>query len=146
MTILQTIIDMKLLLRLRTGSHLYGLNHKDSDEDWLEIWDKCKPSQSFINNQDITRWNLSMFMRVADKGGHNALEVLMARHSWCDVDLLKDFRESYIASGWVCMPKFQSAMKTLESRGDQKGIERSAMLSSWLDQIFETGRFNPHND
>ena len=135
---------MELLLRLRTGSHLYHLNHKNSDEDWLEVYDKCRPSQSLVDNQDITRWPLSMFMRVVDKGGHNGLEAMFSAPDWPETDLLADLRASYYADPYRSEVRISKAAGTLRAMGTAKGEQRAQMLESFIEQIWETGRFNPH--
>lgn len=134
----------KLLLKLRTGSHLYKLATPTSDEDWLEVYDKCTPSQSLVNNQDVTRWPLSMFMRVVDKGGHNGLEALFSSPSWPEYDLLASMRASYYADPYRAEVRMYKAAETLRARAGAKGAMRARMLEDFVAQIWETGRFNPH--
>ena len=134
---------MVLLMRLVTGSKLYGLNHSTSDTDITEIYDHCKPSQTVTATVDIKRWPLSMLMRVADKGGHNGCELMMVDHAWCDVDLLAAFRASYICNPYLCQVRFAKAAETYAGQDTAKGRLRAAMLADWSRQIWETGRFNP---
>lgn len=136
---------MVLLIRMVTGSRLTGLSGPHSDTDVIEIHDHIKPQQNKVGDLDITRWPLSMFMKTADKGSHNALEVMMADSEWCEIDLIKDFRLSYRANPYLCNLRFTKAASNYLKRGDIKGRQRSAMLLYWLDQIWANGRFDPHN-
>src|SRR5699024_12030470 len=65
-------IFVMLLLRMRTGSHLYGTNHAGSDEDFCEVYDrlpgKRQAAQTIDGDQDTTRLGLGELMRQADKG------------------------------------------------------------------------------
>lgn len=137
---------MTLLMRIITGSYLYGVAVPGkSDVDVKEIYDYCKPSREMLDgNVELVRWPLNMLMKVADRGGHNGLELLMVAPDWPEVDLLRDFRLGHRTNYYLCLPRFRSAQKTLEARQDEKGFMRSQMLEDWLQQIGRTGRFNPH--
>lgn len=138
---------MVVLLRVLQGSRLYGTNKPDSDYDYYEIVDKGKPYHRAHHptEGDITRWPLSMFLRFADKGGHNALQMMFADHEWCEIDLIKDFREAYRTNIWVCYARFEKVRQTYADRGDDKGRRYAIMFEQWMNQIAETGRFDPHN-
>jgi len=49
---------MVLLLRMRSGSHLYGTNTSASDEDWFEVYDRLpgrrQSAQKIAGDQDVT--------------------------------------------------------------------------------------------
>lgn len=138
---------MVLLFRMLGGSHLYGTNHQGSDYDWYEIVDQGKPFHRAHDpvHGDITRWPLSMLMKIADKGGHNALQMMFADPEWCEVDLIKDLRLSYRTNIWVCEKRFTAVRDSYQERGDVKGLRYAEMFDRWMQQIKDTGRFDPHN-
>ena len=113
---------MTLLLRTLTGSRLYGTNRPDSDYDWYEVHDHCKPFHSANGpSGDVTRWPLSLFMKIADKGGHNALDLMFSPVGWPEVDLLIDLRMSYVADPWRAYPRFLKTIESFKSQGTVKG-------------------------
>jgi len=76
---------MKEIIKARVGSHLYGLNTEDSDEDFLGVF--IRPTReilSFFNNKetyvtkdpDTTYHELKKFMWLAAKGNPTVLELL----------------------------------------------------------------------
>ena len=134
-----------LLLRMVAGSRLYGTHHANSDWDIYEIVDLGKPFHRAHDPEfgDITRWNLSMLMRIAAKGGHNALDVLFAPKGWPEVDLIEDLRLSYRADPWACWPRFHKTIESVLTRGDDKGRLHAQRLEDNLNSIMETGRYNP---
>lgn len=135
---------MTLLLRMIAGSRLYGTNRVDSDYDWYEIYDHCKPFHSAHGpDGDITRWPLSMFMKIADKGGHNALDLMFASHDWCEVDLLKNFRNSYYANPYNCYHRFNSTINALLEQDTNKSRLHAERMRDNLDDIMKFGRYNP---
>ena len=134
---------MVLLIRMVTGSRLTGLSGPHSDTDVIEIHDHIKPQQNKVGDLDITRWPLSMFMKTADKGSHNALEVMFAAPDWPDVDLLSALRASYIANPYLVNLRFSKAAETYLGQGTNKGWLRAQMLLDWSEQVNFSGRFNP---
>ena len=138
---------MTVLLRVLQGSRMYGVNKPDADYDWYEIVDQGKPFHRAHDPEhgDITRWPLSMFMRIADKGGHNALQMMFADPEWVEIDLIRDMRLAYRTNLWICYSRFMKVRKTYSNRGDAKGDRYAIMFEQWLEQIGRTGRFDPHN-
>lgn len=134
---------MLLLMRVLTGSRLYGTHRPDSDWDYYEIYDKINSYHKVIDGNDVQQWSLSMLMRVADKGGHNALDVLFAPDGWPEVDLLREMRLSYRANPALCTPRFRATQKSFLERGDEKGRLHAERLESNLSDIMSTGRYNP---
>ena len=134
---------MVLLMRTVIGSRHYGLASPSSDIDIIEIHDYIRPQQNKSGNEDVTKWPLSMFMKIADKGSHNALEVMFAAPGWPQVDLLADLRASYYANPYLVGLRFTKAAETYLTHGTEKGRLRSMMLIDWIEQVSYTGRFNP---
>lgn len=76
---------MKTILKARVGSHLYGLNHENSDEDFLGVM--VRPTDEilgFFNNEetyvthnpDCTLHEVKKFINLAAKGNPTVLELL----------------------------------------------------------------------
>ena len=76
---------MKVIMKARVGSHLYGLNTEHSDEDFLGVF--IRPTRevlSFFHNEetyvtkepDTTLHELKKFMYLAAKGNPTILELL----------------------------------------------------------------------
>lgn len=69
------------------GSHLYGLNHADSDRDIFEVvHGNQKARQGFYEDgTDYTRIGLDAFIRYAKEGSHQSLEALFSNEKvWHD--------------------------------------------------------------
>lgn len=77
--------SLKVILKARVGSHLYGLNTEHSDEDFLGVFIRpTKEVLSFFHNEetyvtkepDCTYHELKKFMYLAAKGNPTVLELL----------------------------------------------------------------------
>lgn len=134
---------MTLLLRMLTGSRLYGTHTDNSDYDWYEIHDKIKPQHVIVDGQDVQRWPLSLFMSVAAKGGHNALDLMFASPEHPVVDLLWPLRASYRANPYECEKRFLKTVESMLARGDDKGQMHAERLLDNLSSIWQYGRYNP---
>lgn len=134
---------MTLLLRVLTGSRLYGTHHENSDWDWYEVHDKIKAQHVIVNGQDVQRWPLSLFVSVAAKGGHNALDLMFCPSGWPEVDLLGDFRSSYYAEPRQARKRFLATIEAMHERGDEKSKMHALRMQDNLDSIELTGRYNP---
>lgn len=137
---------MTLLLRMVTGSRLYGTHRPDSDWDRYEIHDKIKASHKLggvRNDQDVMQWSLSLFMKVAAKGGHNALDLMFADPGWPEVDLIPDLRASFVADPYNAHVRFSRTIQSYLDKGTPKGLMNAQRLSDNLDSIWKTGRYNP---
>src|SRR5699024_3000244 len=91
-------MDM-VLLRMRSGSHLYGTNTAVSDEDWFEVHDRLpgrrQSAQKIVGDQDVTSVGLSEFVRQAEKGVPQALEAMFTPDDWPEVDLISAYRRAW---------------------------------------------------
>jgi len=76
--------DTRLILKTYAGSHSYGTNTKDSDEDFRGT---CIPPESYLlgldtfeqkeqNNPDLVIFSLEKFVRLALQNNPNILDVL----------------------------------------------------------------------
>jgi predicted nucleotidyltransferase len=77
---------MKVILKARVGSHLYGLETPESDEDFLGIYvaPTCnvlslhsKPKETLVTKEpDCTLHEVEKYMRLATQGNPTILELL----------------------------------------------------------------------
>jgi hypothetical protein len=101
---------MNIILKARVGSHLYGLNTEDSDEDYCGIFVRpLKELLGFGNeeetyvykNPDTTYHELKKYMRLAAKGNPTLLELLFCPSyaiSSPGGDLLINNREAFLSN------------------------------------------------
>ena len=138
----------KLIFRTLHGSHLYGFNHADSDEDWYEVYEgkSRKLHQETDGKLDIVRGTIEGFMIRAASGSHQSAEALFSREkAWAPGmeekwgPLLDNFRiagEAYA--------KYERTIKKF-CYGDFKKRQHACRLAMnlWEMRVSWSGRFNP---
>lgn len=134
---------MVLLLKMLTGSRLYGTARPDSDYDWYEVYDHIKPQHKIVDGDDVQRWPLSLFMKISDKGGHNALDLMFADRGWPVVDLLWPLRASYVANPYLTEVRHMATVQAMRERGDDKSLMHAQRLLDNLSSVWQSGRYNP---
>lgn len=101
---------MKVIMKARVGSHLYGLNHENSDEDFLGVM--VRPTEEilgFFNNEDTyvthdpdcTYHEVKKFMNLAAKGNPTLLELLFVPeylHMTYEGAILVAHREMFLSN------------------------------------------------
>lgn len=135
-----------VLFKTMHGSHLYGLNHAGSDEDWFVVVTK-EPyrrvryaKQSIVDDQDTTTVDFGTFMEGCRKGVPQYLEAMMSQSP--TVDLIGPLRAGFVASTGV----YDTYLRTIKSMAltDEFKSKRHALrLALNLRSIRATGRFNP---
>ena len=126
-----------ILMRLRVGSHLYGTNRPDSDEDWYEIHTEGKPKQVIQGDVDLVTIGLGYFVQQANKGVPQALEVMFAPVGWPEIDLIKDFRLGYRPNTANVINTYQRTIRS------ERMTKHAARLERDLQNFIKYGRFNP---
>jgi len=76
------------ILRIRVGSHLYGINRPESDEDFMSIWipstsqliglTQIKQQDTKENLKEEVKYPINLFFRHCLKNNPNMLEILFA--------------------------------------------------------------------
>jgi predicted nucleotidyltransferase len=104
---------MKIILKARVGSHLYGLETPESDEDFLGVyvaptWDvlslHSKPQETIVSKDpDTTMHELEKYMRLAAQGNPTVLELLFCpTYEVCDYyaggEMLLEGREYFLSN------------------------------------------------
>lgn len=72
------------LLRTIHGSHLYGMAHQDSDEDWYIVRLDGKSRQKVVDGVDTNVVTLEQFLKSIDKGVPQAVEALFSPYAEVD--------------------------------------------------------------
>ena len=138
-----------LLLRLLVGSHLYGTAHEESDFDWYEVHDTAPTrrggaSQTISGDQDVLRIGLSAFMRQADSGVPQALEVMFAPADWPEVDVIRDMRVRWFPDTARAANTYERTIKSFETlKVTEKRLTHAKRLAYNRDELIRTGRFDP---
>lgn len=139
-----------LLLRMRTGSHLYGTNHAGSDEDFCEVYDRLpgrrQAAQTIDGGQDTTRLGLGELMRQADKGVPQALEVMFAPPRWPDVDRIAALRASWRPGIGNVRRTYSRTIRAFAASSDPKSLRHARRLQYQLDQMLAWGSFDPRDN
>lgn len=135
-----------VLFKTIHGSHLYGLSHADSDQDWFVVVTK-EPyrriryaKQSIVDDLDTTTVDLGTFMEGCRKGVPQYLEAMMSQSP--TVDLLGPLRAGYRASTGV-YDTYLRTIKSMALEDNFKQKRHALRLAINLNEICATGRFNP---
>lgn len=139
---------MTVLFRTRHGSHLYGLAHAGSDEDWYTViakrggMRKRDARQTIMNGLDSTVVDLSTFMHNCDMGVPQALEAMFSTEA--EIDLLTDMRASYRINTANMVGTYKRTIKNfLLDDPTYKKRRHALRLFMNLSTALETGRFDP---
>ncbi len=152
-------LDAHSVLLCRGGSHLYGLNHADSDEDFYRVvpdehfWkavgnfpsgnQKVLARQTIIDGIDQMLVSEKTFHRFCYEGAPQALETMFAQEPI--IDKLEAFRHSYF--GGLNMEhmcgRYTRTIKAF-AYGNFKKRRHALRMSFNLSEAMATGgRFNP---
>lgn len=139
---------MRLLFSTVHGSHLYGLNHAESDNDYFEVYANVPGRskhrwayQTVKGGLDVTQMNLSTWLFYCQEGAHQSLEAMF---SPCPMlDTLTEFRNSYRLNTRTFVPRYLDTAYAF-SRFAELKKQRHALRLLWaLQDGVEYGRFDP---
>lgn len=131
------------------GSHLYGLNHAGSDEDYYSIVygdgnrsnaARNKTKQTIINGIDTVKVSLNHFMQLARDGSHQALEAMFSEKTYGDS--LEGLRKNYYV-GTEIFSIYERTIRNFALSNDFKRRRHGLRLMLNLNEMVERGRFNP---
>lgn len=140
-------MEYEVLFKTRHGSHLYGLNHADSDEDFYTVVDRPRGArykwakQSIHNGEDSLRVDLPTWLRWCDKGVPQALEAMFAPEPL--VDKLGPLRMAYRAGGEV-RSTYTRTIRNFVEADDFKRRRHAVRLGYDLRDLMRYGRFDPY--
>lgn len=130
-----------LLFETVHGSHLYGTAHADSDLDIYQVYEgKFKTKQTIVDGIDRTEISLSNFMLQAGRGMPQALEAMFSQSA--SVDEISAIRRGFRPNLWLSADVYTRTIRNF-ARGELKQRRHAARLVFNLNDLWESGRFNP---
>jgi len=141
---------MEVLFRTRHGSHLYGLAHAESDEDWFTVVAKKDgttahtrkkyATHSVVDGLDSVVVDFGTWLVGCEKGVPQFLEAMFSQQP--EVDRIANFRASFRVGTGV----YQTYLRTIKSFAMEdtfKHKRHALRLALNMNSIRGTGRFNP---
>lgn len=141
---------MDLLITVH-GSHLYGLNHAQSDVDTVIIRDSIaqeighrqrKAIVTHTPENDLSIFSLSSMMRLADKGIPRMLEVMYSPVA--TVDLIKDMRMGYHAGEAALINGYRFSIQSFNKFNFKRRRHMLREIVNLNEALDKNGRFNPY--
>ena len=135
-----------LLLRSVAGSRLYGTFTENSDFDFFEVHDRIRPRQrKLADGTDTIKMPLSQWLRLCEKGTHQALDAMWCPPELTEVDRLGvAFRFSYRVDPWrVHDQLIRTAVALESSRNSEKRDKHALRLRYLAGRVLETGQYDP---
>lgn len=137
----------QVLFKTVHGSHLYGLAHAGSDEDYFVVIAKESShrrkryaTQNIVNGVDTTTVDLGTFLVGCQKGVPQYLEAMMSQVP--EVDLIAPLRAGFVASSGV-YDTYLRTMKSLALQDTFKEKRHALRLAINMRDLRLSGRFNP---
>ena len=146
-------MESKTLLLTIHGSHLYGLSHAKSDEDFYRVIDsipeknehghvkKRNGHQSVENNLDDTVFDLKTFMIHAYDGVPQALEAMYSPVA--TIDVLGAYRAGFRVSVQSMSAKYIHAIEKFSQFSFKRRRHALRYALNLQEAISNNGRFNP---
>jgi predicted nucleotidyltransferase len=137
----------ELLLRVLSGSRMYGLQHEESDYDYMEVygWDKQKPKHTVTPTLDTLKVSFSDFLRHANNGSPKFVEAMFAAKP--EFSTLEHLRKAWRPSLPACRHTYHSMTKSLWLEGVEtdnvKKRRHAVRLQLNLWDLEDFGRFKP---
>lgn len=139
-------MEYEVLFKTRHGSHLYGLNHAHSDEDFYTVVRRPKgkrykwAKQVISDNEDSMMVEFPTWLRWCDKGVPQALEAMFAPNPL--VDKLGPLRAGYRAGG-EARRTYARTIRNFVEADEFKRRRHAVRLAYNLNGILTYGRFYP---
>lgn len=138
----------RVIFKTPHGSHLYGLAHESSDEDFYTVVFRAKrgrrykyAKQSIVDNVDSLTVDLGTWLRLCDKGVPQALEAMFSPVPL--VDEISALRNSYRVNFDNMRDTYHRTMQNFVAAGDEKRRRHALRLYLNLKVAARRGRFNP---
>ena len=137
---------MEILFKTVHGSNLYGLAHKDSDDDFYAVVNKVKTKkkryakQSIIDGVDTTTVDLGTWLHLCEIGVPQAVEAMMSRNPI--IDKIGGLRSQYRV-GTSAWDRYLRTIKSFAMEDDFKHKRHALRLAINFNEMARTGRFNP---
>lgn len=137
---------MKVLYKTVHGSHLYGLAHEHSDNDYYTVLDKVKTGkaryakQTIIGSEDSMVVDFGTWLESCSKGVPQALEAMFS--TMAIEDSIADFRAGYRV-GTEVYGTYMRTIKSFIMTDEFKTKRHGLRLAFNLFDIRDRGMFNP---
>lgn len=139
---------MYVLFKTVHGSHLYGLNHAGSDEDFYTVVSKVKTNkaryakQKIVDGIDTTTVDMGTWLRYCEAGVPQALEAMFSERPL--IDHIPALRAQYTVGTQV----FDRYLRTIKSfalndENSYKQKRHALRLALNMQEMRGRGRFNP---
>lgn len=140
---------MEVLFKTPHGSHLYGLNHAESDEDFYTVVSPQKrrrykySKQTIHDGVDSVVVDLGTWLRLCDKGVPQAVEAMFSTIPL--IDEIQTLRAAWYPGGEYRRTYHRTIESFIYSNtGDTFKRRRHALrLAINLRDMMHHGRFNP---
>jgi len=133
---------MSILLRTVHGSHLYNLNHDNSDTDYYEVYSgKGRAKQTIVGDIDTLRISYDSFMFQCRKGVPQALEALYSPVK--EIDEIPFITDSFNPISTEVYKTYVRTIRNFWKEGSLKRKRHAVRLCINLSCIMRYGRFNP---
>lgn len=135
-----------LLLRTLAGSRLYGTARPESDWDWYEVHDHVRARQNkTAEGLDTIKMPLSQWLRLCEKGTHQALDAMWCPPELTEVDRLGlSYRFSFRVDPWRVADQLRRTARALKtSRNSEKRDKHATMLQHCANRVEQFGLYDP---
>lgn len=141
-------MERNLIFSTLHGSHLYGLSHEGSDEDWYEVYEGpgTNLKQTIEGKHDVVRGDLTAFLTRASSGAHQSAEALFSKQKdWAPgmEDKWGPFLNGFRLGGEAFL-KYERTIRKFAHSEDFKKRRHSVRLAYNLWEMkVSGGRFDP---
>lgn len=138
--------DKTVLFKTVHGSHLYGLAHEHSDNDYYTVLDKVKTAkaryakQKIVDGEDSMVVDFGTWMQMCVNGVPQALEAMFSNSPL--VDNISHFRRAfYVSTG--AQERYLRTITNFCMTQDPKRKRHGLRLALNMYDFTRYGRFNP---
>lgn len=133
--------DTTILVTIH-GSHLYGLNHADSDLDFFRVVASRPRARVFVRGGfDYVEFGLDQYMENVFNGSHQSVEAMFSPLAYIHPQYRPMF-DNIRVTGADAFARYRRTIHSF-SHGDLKKRRHAVRLGFNLASLQETGRFNP---
>lgn len=131
-----------LLFETPHGSHLYGLAHAGSDQDFYRVTKRGRPRQSIVDNIDITTQPYARFLSLCEKGVPQALEAIFSQQA--TVNHISSITDNFVIGNANMRETYYRTIRNFWD-GSYKQKRHAVRLLLNLQEALGRGqgRFNP---
>jgi len=139
-------MEKTVLFKTIHGSHLYGLSHAESDEDFYTVVDKVKTKrakwakQKIVGTEDTMMLDFGTWVGQCQLGVPQALEAMFSQMAL--VDELAEFRAAFRVSTGAS-ERYLRTITNFCMTQDPKRKRHGLRLALNMYDFQEHGRFNP---